>query len=103
MSAYFCADNSLLTSAQVVRLQRGFDVVKELFDLVVLQKNFRKTVGMVCQPCRAIGVHSVGLYIHWMVGEYMTHQDRQFKKVFFPKCTVYLASGSLVIHLQVQH
>ena len=61
-------------STRAVRLQWAFDVLTEFFDRFGLQKNVRKKVGTIYQPCCAIGGHSVELYVHQMTGEGMTHQ-----------------------------
>ena len=53
--AYLYAGNGLVTSTQLERLQRVFDVITEIFDRVGLMTNTRKTVSMVYQPCHAPG------------------------------------------------
>ena len=52
---YFYADDSLVASTQLERLQRAFDVLTGLFDRVILQTNTANTVGMVCQPFHTPG------------------------------------------------
>ena len=37
-------------------IQTVFDMLKGFLDWVGLQKNFWKTVGMVCQPCQEVRV-----------------------------------------------
>ena len=36
----------------------AFDTLIGLFDRVGIQKNFMKTVGMICHPFRAVGTQS---------------------------------------------
>ena len=55
LAAYFYADDSLLVSNQLERIQRAFDVLTGLFEQVGLQTNKAKTIGMVCQPCHVPG------------------------------------------------
>ena len=47
LSAYFYADDVLVTSTQMMRLQRAFNVLTDLFDRVVLRTNTCKTMSMV--------------------------------------------------------
>ena len=51
----FYANNVIMASTELERLQRVFDVLTSLFDWVGLRTNAAKTVGMVCQPCHAPG------------------------------------------------
>ena len=37
-------------------LQSALDMLTGIFDWVGILMNVRKTVGMVCRPCRAAGV-----------------------------------------------
>ena len=39
-------------------IKSEFDTLAGIFDLAGLQKNVRKTVGMVCRPCWAARVRS---------------------------------------------
>ena len=44
---YFYADDGLIASTQVGRIQRNFNALMELFDRVVLRKNLQKMVRVV--------------------------------------------------------
>ena len=57
------------------RLQRGFDVLVDVFDWVVLRKKLGKTVRM-CHPVCAIGGHSVEACGLQMTEEILTHRKR---------------------------
>ena len=59
---------------RVARLQMVFNVLMELFNRFGLCTNVGKTLSMACQPCRAIGVHSVEVYGIRMTVELMTHR-----------------------------
>ena len=52
----FYADNWMVAPTDSGRLQLAFDTLPGIFDRLGLRKNLRKTVGMVCRPCRAAGV-----------------------------------------------
>ena len=88
---------------RAVRLQRSFDIVMELFDWVIMQTDVRNTVGMVCQPCRAVGGYSEESYGIQMMGEGMTYQALQHQRVRCTKCVVDLAAVLLAIQCQVKH
>ena len=55
LAEYFYSDNGLVTSTQLERLHRAFDILSGLFGRVGLRMNKRKTVSMACQPCHAPG------------------------------------------------
>ena len=50
-------------------LQTTFHTLTGLFNQVGLRKNVRKTMGMVCQPCRAVGIREDEVYKRRMMGE----------------------------------
>ena len=54
-AAFFYADNGMVASLDPAWLQGAFNALVGLFDRVGLQKNFGKTVGMVCHTCQAAG------------------------------------------------
>ena len=60
--SYLYANKDLLVSKGENWLHRSFDVLAELFDRVGLCTNMGNTVSMACQPCCAIGGHSVEAY-----------------------------------------
>ena len=68
LAAYFYADDELLASTWVARLQWYFNTLAELFDRVELRTNVAKMVIMDCRPCRALGGHSVMVYYLSMNG-----------------------------------
>ena len=55
LAAYFYAENVLVVSTQLERLQRAFDVLTSLFEQVGIRKNTEKTVNMLHQPFHAPG------------------------------------------------
>ena len=48
LAAYFYAEDFLVASTHLERLQRLFDTLSGLFDRVGLKTNMTKIVGMVC-------------------------------------------------------
>ena len=67
-------------------LQTELNTLMELFDRVGLQTNFRKIVGMVCQPFRAIGFWEDEAYKRRMSGEGRSYQERQREWVQYRVC-----------------
>ena len=62
MVAFFYADNRLLASSLLYRLQVALDVFIDLFDRVGLQTNINKILGMVCHTCQMALRHSEAAY-----------------------------------------
>ena len=52
-ATFFYAVDGMVASTYPGWLQSSFDMLTGIFDLVGLRTNIRKTVGMVCKPCRA--------------------------------------------------
>ena len=51
----FYAADGMVDSLDYIWLQGAFNALVDLFDRVGMQNNVRKTVGMVCHPCQAVG------------------------------------------------
>ena len=66
----------MLASTNPVWLQTAFGTLTGIFDRVGLRKNVWKTVGMVFQPCRAVGVRANEAYKRRMTGEGQSYQER---------------------------
>ena len=79
--AYFYANNGLVASTQMERLNRAFDVLAGLFGQVDIQMNTEKTVGMVCQPCHAPVRMSEEANARWTTGIGPTFWERQRRRV----------------------
>ena len=62
--------------------------------------NVLKTVGMVCRPCRAVGVRSDEGYTRRMTGVEQNYKERNRERFSCPECGKYLARGSLAMHFQ---
>ena len=50
--AVFYANNGMVISSEPAWLRGAFNALVAIFDRVGLLINVRKTVSMVCQPCR---------------------------------------------------
>ena len=74
-----------------------------MFERFSLYTNIAKMVGMVCQPCRSIGGHSIEAYSRWMMGEGLNYQERKRERVPLPVCGMELMAGSLMDHWRTQH
>ena len=81
-------------------IQTAFDTLIGLFDQVGLKKNVKKSMGVVCHPCRADGVRADKAYIRRMMGEGRSYKERQRGQVNYPECGKDLVRGSLSVHLQ---
>ena len=66
--AYFYTNNGLVTSTQLERLQRVFDVLARIFERFDLQTNASKMVSMACQTCHTPGQISSKAYKQQMIG-----------------------------------
>ena len=93
----------MVASTNPVWLQNAFDTLTGIFDRVGLRTNVRKTVGMVCQPYRVVGVREDEAYKRRMTGEGRSYQERQHEWVQCPECGNDLKRGSLAIHCQTQN
>ena len=79
-AVFFYVYDSLVASTNPGWLQSVFDTLMVIFDEVVMQTNICKTVGMVCQPCRASRVRSNEAYTRQMKGEGRGYKDRQRRR-----------------------
>ena len=61
---YFYADDWVVSSADPGWLQLAFNFLTGMFDMLVLQLNSCKTVGIVCWPCLVVLVR-VDKYYNW--------------------------------------
>ena len=86
----------------LVWLQGAFDTLTGLFNKVGIRTNNRKTVGMLCCPCRMVETQSEAAYDWRMTKEVITYRDRQRLLVKFPDCGMDLTAGFLVVHWQTQ-
>ena len=68
-ASYFYADGGIIESTRETCLQQAFYTHIDVFDRLVLHNNVAKTVIMVFQTCRALGVDSAEAYRVRMMGE----------------------------------
>ena len=54
----FYSDDGMVASTDPGWIQSAFNNLMGLFDRVGLQTNVRKTVGVVCRPCREFRVRA---------------------------------------------
>ena len=93
LADYLYADDGLVASTQLERLQREFDILAGIFDWVSLRTNTAKIVGMVCQPCHATCGISEEVYGKRDTGTGTTFQESQRKRVECPEYGVEVAAG----------
>ena len=67
-AALFYAYKGLVDSIDSGWIQSEFDVLTGIFDRVGLQKNVRKTVGVVCKPFCSARVWVDETYTQWITG-----------------------------------
>ena len=101
----FYADYGMVASTDLGWLQSAFDTLTGLFDRAGIQKNIRKTVGIVYRACRVAGVWEEEAYTRRMKGEDRSfeEQEQERERVLFQECGKELAKGSLVMHRQTQN
>ena len=102
-AALVYVDYGTVASSDPRWIQGVFNTLVDLFDRVVLRKNFGKTVGMVCHPCQAAGNLSEAAYGKMVTGEGLTYRERLKGQVACGACRELLAAGSLLIHIMTQH
>ena len=85
LAAYFYADEGLLASTKLERLQRAFDVLTGLFERFGLRTNTAKTIGIVCQPFHAPWRMLEAAYARRVTGKGPTFLERQRMQVEFPE------------------
>ena len=79
------ADNGMVASTDLGWLQTAFETLMGLFDRLVLKTNPAKTVGMVCHPCRAVGVRADKADTQRITGVGRSYKEIQRERVIFPK------------------
>ena len=82
--AYFYANNGLIVSTQLERLQRAFDVLASIFKRVSLRMNAWKTFSMASQPYHGTGQMSLEAYERWTTGTVPTFQELQRRRLACP-------------------
>ena len=100
----FCYDDDgMVAYTDPGWIHSEFDTLTGLPDRVVLRTNVRKTVGMVCRPCRVTRVRADEAYTRSMTGEGRRFKEQHQERVLFPEYRKDLDKGSLVTHRQTQH
>ena len=79
------------------------DTLRGPFDWVGLWNNFWKNVGMVCQPCQAVGVRADDAYKRRIPEEVLSYQEIKWERVQCPECRKDLVRGSMATHRQKCH
>ena len=100
---FFYLEDRMVASIDPEWLKTSFYTLTGLFICVGLKTNVRKTVGMVCHPCRADGVCVDEAYTRQMTGEVRSYKERHQDLVSFPDCRKYLDRVLLSAHFQTQH
>ena len=83
-AALFYTDDEVVASTDPGWLHSVFGFLTGMFDRVGLQKNFRKTVGMVCRPCPEAGVRSDESYNRRMTGYGINFKEQYREEVSCP-------------------
>ena len=81
-AALVYADDGIVASSDPAWPQGAFNALIGLFDRVVLRKNVRKTVRMVCHPCQATaGNITQAAYERRLTGEGNSYKERQHNRL----------------------
>ena len=75
-AALFYADYDMVAFPDPLWLQVAFNTLVGLFDMVGLQTNGGKTVGMIYRPCQAAGNQLESSYGRRIMGEGPTYRER---------------------------
>ena len=103
-SAVFYADDDMVVSSDPAWLQGAFNALVSIFDRVGLLTNVRKTVIMVCHPCRAgAGNRTEEAYGRRVTRVGRSYAERQRERVACGECGEFLAIGSISSHLMTRH
>ena len=86
------AEDGMVASSDPGWLQGVFNNLVGLFDRVGLRKNVRKTVGMFCHPCQAVGNLSTEAYRKRVTGLGPTYMERLKGQVAYGECGDILAA-----------
>ena len=85
-------------------LQGAFKALVAIFDRVGLLTNVRKTVSMVCHPCRAgAGNRTKAAYSRRLTGLGKSYAERQREIVAYEECGEEITVGSMSSHLMTGH
>ena len=102
--AVFYADNVMVVTSDPAWLQGAFNALVAIFDRVGLLTNVRKTVSMVCYPCRAgDGNWTEEAYSQRITGVGRSFAERQRERVACEECGEVIAVGSMSSHLMTWH
>ena len=75
-AAIFYAGYEMVAYTDPGWIQLVFDMLTGLFYRLGLRTKVQKTVGMVCQPCRAAGVRADKGYNRRIIGEGRSFKER---------------------------
>ena len=85
-------------------IQGAFNALVAIFDRVGLLNNVRKTVSMVCHPCRVGDRNRTEEAYGWkLTGVGKSYVERQRERVACRECGEALAVGSMSSHLMTRH
>ena len=102
--AVFYANDGMVVLSDPAWLQGVFNALVAIFDRVGLLTNVRKTVSMVCHPCRAgAGNRTEEAYGRRLSGEERSYMEIQRERVACGECGEVLAVGSMSSHLMTRH
>ena len=79
-------------------MQGLFSTLTKLFGRVVLWTNVSKTVGVICLPCWAAGIHSDTVYERRMTGKGITYWERHRFRVQCLDCGEEMVAGLMRVH-----
>ena len=103
-SAVFYADDGMVVSLDPAWLHGAFSALVAIFDSMGLLTNVRKTVSMVCYPCRTrAGNQTEEAYSRRVTGVVKSYAERQRERVACEECGEVIAVGSMSIHLMTWH
>ena len=100
LMAFFYANDGLLASPRLIRLQVEMNFLMGLFDRVGLQTDIIKMVVIVCHPCYIFGGHSEVVYTQQMMGVGSYFRERQWEIFWCLERKLELVERFLAAHIQ---
>ena len=100
---YFYADDGLVTSTQLERLHRLFEVLADLFEWVGLRTNTWNMLSMAFQQYHTPGIMLVVAYERLTTGKGPTYWGQKRIWAQCLECGLEFATGLIMTHCQSQH
>ena len=103
LSAFYDVYDRLVELPHTERLQRGFNILTDIFYCFCLHTNVHKMVTMACRQCYTPGGHLESAYMQHVTGVGPSYLDRLRQRVQCLYCGVGMVPVSLMEYQKGQH